>query len=52
MVGRRKNGWMEKNMDIIQYKHKYYYSDINLVEFRGHSKLIVIIIIVKKVKIK
>ena len=28
--------WCKYNR--IQYKHKYYYSGINPVEFRGHSK--------------
>ena len=32
---------------IIQYKHEYYYSGINPVEFRGHSKRLIIETIVK-----
>ena len=27
----------------IQYKHEYYYSGINPVEFRGHSKRLIIL---------
>ena len=25
--------------NTIQYKHEYYYSGINLVEFRGHNSI-------------
>ena len=34
----------------IQYKHKCYYSGINPVEFRGHSKRLIIKNIVKNLK--
>ena len=43
---------LEGRRNKIQYKDEYYYSGINLVEFQGHSKCIVTIIIVKKKKVK
>ena len=34
-------------LHTIQYKHEYYHSGINPVEFRGHSKTSIIKTIVK-----
>ena len=38
------------SLHTIQYKHEYYHSGINPVEFRGHSKTSIIKTIVKNWK--
>ena len=45
-----KRGYIYKRIpyNTIQYKYEYHYSGINPVEFLGHSRRLIIIIIVYK----